>query len=50
MNLGDAVNSTAVEGRSAISWDAMTLMFHSTRAGSADLYRTTRARITGEGS
>jgi Tol biopolymer transport system component len=41
-NLGPAVNSAAVEGRSAISWDGRTLYFHSTRAGSADLYQTTR--------
>lgn len=43
-NLGPNVNSPAVEGRSAISWDGMTLYFHSTRAGSADLYQTTRTR------
>jgi Tol biopolymer transport system component len=44
MNLGPLVNSTAVEGRSAISWDGTTLIFHSTRFGSADLFATTRGR------
>jgi len=44
VNLGPTVNSEAAEGRSAISWDGMTLYFHSTRDGSVDLYQTTRAR------
>ena len=46
-NLGPNVNSPAAEARSAISWDGMTLYFHSTRAGSADLYQTTRTRSMG---
>jgi hypothetical protein len=44
VNLGPTVNTTAAEGRSAISWDGTTLIFHSNRAGSVDLYRTTRDR------
>lgn len=47
VNLGAAVNSPAAEGRSTLSWDGTTLYFHSTRAGSADLYRTTRGRTSG---
>lgn len=43
VNLGPAVNSTAGEGRSAISWDGMTLYFHSNRNGSVDLFQTSRA-------
>jgi Tol biopolymer transport system component len=46
VNLGPAVNSSAAEGRSAISWDGMTLYFHSNRAGSVDLYQTTRSRTS----
>lgn len=48
VNLGTTVNSTASEGRSAISWDGMTLIFHSNRAGSVDLYMSTRSRLTGQ--
>jgi Tol biopolymer transport system component len=43
-NLGPVVNSTAVEQRPAISWDALTLIFSSNRNGNFDLYETTRAR------
>lgn len=50
VNLGPAVNSPAVEGRSSLSWDGTTLFFHSTRAGSADLYQTTRARTSAHAS
>lgn len=46
-NLGANVNSAAAEGRSAISWDGLTLFFHSNRAGSVDLYQSTRVRVTG---
>lgn len=46
-NLGPNVNGAAAEGRSAISWDGMTLFFHSNRTGSVDLYQTTRVRLTG---
>lgn len=48
-NLGPNVNTPAAEARSAISWDGMTLYFHSTRSGSPDLYQTTRTRSTGRG-
>jgi Tol biopolymer transport system component len=46
-NLGPAVNSLAAEGRSAISWDGMTLYFHATRKGSVDLFQTTRTPSSG---
>jgi hypothetical protein len=46
-NLGPTVNTTAAEGRSAISWDGMTLFFHSNRDGTVDLFQTTRTRVTG---
>lgn len=42
VNLGPQVNSPAAEGRSTISWDGTTLIFHSNRAGSVDLYESTR--------
>lgn len=42
VNLGAAVNNTASEGRSALSWDGMTLYFNSNRPGNVDLYQTTR--------
>lgn len=45
VNLGPNVNSPALEGRSALSWDGRTLIFHSSRAGSVDLYQTTRNRV-----
>jgi Tol biopolymer transport system component len=44
VNLGPLVNSPAAEGRSSISWDGTTLIFHSNRAGSVDLFETSRAR------
>lgn len=44
VNLGPAVNSAAADGRSTISWDGTTLIFNSNRAGSVDLYQTTRER------
>jgi Tol biopolymer transport system component len=43
-NLGSAVNSAAAEGRSALSWDGKTLYFHSNRAGSVDLFQSSRSR------
>ncbi len=49
-NLGPVVNSSAGESRSALSWDGSTLIFVSLRpggAGWADLYQTTRSRVTG---
>jgi hypothetical protein len=42
VNLGPAVNSTAAEGRSTISSDGTTLIFHSNRNGSVDLFESTR--------
>lgn len=48
VNLGPAVNSPAVEGRSAISWDGKSLIFHSNRAGTVDLYEVTRTQLTGK--
>lgn len=44
VNLGSQVNSPAAEARSTISWSGTTLIFHSSRAGSADLYQSTRDR------
>ena len=50
VNLGPAVNSpTASETRPSLSWDGTTLYFGSTRAGSNDVYVTTRERIRGGG-
>jgi hypothetical protein len=47
INLGSTVNSASAEGRSAISWDGMTLYFHSNRGGGLpDLFQTTRTRQT----
>ena len=46
-NLGANVNTAAAEGRSTISWDGMTLIFHSNRTGSVDLYQSTRTRSRG---
>ena len=49
-NLGPNVNSSAFETRPSLSWDGMTLVFGSTRAGgegSNDIYMTTRAKVTG---
>jgi hypothetical protein len=42
VNLGPAVNSGAAETRPSLSWDGRTLYFGSTRAGSSDIYVTTR--------
>ncbi|MEX1187115.1 MAG: hypothetical protein WEA80_11040 [Gemmatimonadaceae bacterium] len=47
VNLGPAVNSSVAEGRSAISWDGMTLYFNSNRNGSVDLFQTTRTPSSG---
>lgn len=44
VNLGPGVNSSASEGRSTISWDGTTLIFHSNRNGSVDLFQSTRHR------
>ena len=45
------VNSTALEGAPALSWDGTELYFFSARAGGAggtDIYRSTRTKITGQ--
>jgi hypothetical protein len=51
LNLGPNVNSSAGETRPSLSWDGTTLYFGSTRAeseaGSADIYVTTREKLTG---
>ncbi|MDQ3680440.1 MAG: hypothetical protein M3378_07845 [Actinomycetota bacterium] len=56
VNLGPAVNSSANETRPSLSWDATTLYFGSTRAGSEagptgapsqDIYFSTRQKLTG---
>ncbi len=41
-NLGPAVNSAGAESRPSLSWDMSTLYFGSTRAGTSDIYVTTR--------
>lgn len=41
-NLGPMVNSAAAESRPSLSWDMGTLYFGSTRAGSSDVWVTTR--------
>ena len=51
VNLGPSVNSPAGETRPSLSWDGTTLFFGSTRpeseAASADIYVTTREKLTG---
>lgn len=42
VNLGPAVNSAASETRPSLSWDGTSLYFGSTRAGTNDIYVTTR--------
>ncbi|WP_411282273.1 TolB family protein [Gemmatimonas sp.] len=44
VNLGPLVNGPLAEGRSSVSWNGTTLIFHSNRAGSVDLFETTRSR------
>ena len=46
INLGPAVNSSGSETRPSLAWDGTTLYFGSTRAGSSDIYVTTRRRIS----
>jgi hypothetical protein len=43
VNLGPNVNSLFAETRPSLSWDGTTLYFGSTRAGSSDIYVTTRS-------
>lgn len=48
VNVGPAVNTGAVEGRPALSFDGTEIYFQSTRAGGLgtfDLYRSTRTRL-----
>lgn len=48
VNLGFVVNSSAVDGAPALSWDGTTLYFYSNRAGgsgASDLYVTTRTKL-----
>jgi hypothetical protein len=48
--LGPTVNSTAVDGGPALSWDGTTLFFYSNRPGGFggnDLYMSTRTKLTG---
>lgn len=42
VNLGPAVNSAGSETRPSLAWEGSTLYFGSTRAGSNDIYATTR--------
>lgn len=48
VNLGANVNSPAIEAFPTLSWDRMTLVFTSFRAGNPDLYQSTRTRRTGQ--
>ena len=47
VKLGASVNSAAIEAGPTLSWDGMTLIFVSFRAGNPDLYQSTRVRTTG---
>jgi hypothetical protein len=50
VHLGTPINSDATESRASLSWDGTVLLFGSTRAGgegSADVYRSTRSKLTG---
>src|SRR5438309_4022974 len=50
VNLGAGVNTTALDGGPALSFDGTTLYFHSNRpggVGGTDLYVTTRTRLRG---
>ena len=48
VNLGPAVNSTANEWRSALSWDGMNMIFASNVTGNYDLYTSERFKVTGK--
>ena len=47
VNLGPAINSTANEWRSALTWDGMDMVFASNVTGNYDLYRSQRNKVTG---
>jgi hypothetical protein len=51
VNLGTAVNTGAAETRPSLSWNAMTLLFGRAPGpeGMADIYVTTREKLTGSG-
>jgi WD40 repeat protein len=48
VNLGSNINSAVADTRPSLSWDGTTLYFGSTRAGSSDIYVTTRERLAGD--
>jgi Tol biopolymer transport system component len=50
VHLDAPINSSATESRATLSWDGTRMMFGSTRPGgegSADIYTTTRSKVTG---
>lgn len=47
VKLGPNVNSPAIEAVPTLSWDGMTLIFVSFRAGGPDLFQSTRSRVKG---
>jgi hypothetical protein len=47
VNLGPAINSTANEWRSAVTWDGVTMVFASNVTGNYDLYTSQRTKVTG---
>lgn len=52
VHLDAPINSSATESRASLSWDGTRLMFGSTRPGvegSADVFTSTRAKLTGRG-
>jgi hypothetical protein len=51
VQLDNGINSAAGESRASLSWDGETLVFGSTRPGgegSADIYVSTREKVTGQ--